>query len=210
MTVHDDEARVRELLSPLHRIEPASLPQRAPARKRAPFVSGLAAVAALAVAGVAIAAGIGAFEGIGSAQHSQRPQDAIDRQTAALLRRFERGFRFGTSRLVGRLPSGRRLWVITNTRGDLCEVVERAMAACGGALSAARPISIASFGRSHGKPPVSFGVARDGVTAVSFRAHGHEVTVPVKDNVWAYEGASNVLRSATVHYADGTTTRLSY
>ena len=33
-------------------------------------------------------------------------------------------------------------------------------------------------------------------------AGGQEVTVPVKDNVWAYEGA---ISSLTVHFGDGST-----
>ncbi len=210
MIVDDEEARVRELLAPLRRIEPVPLKERPSMRHPRPIAIALAAVAALAIVGVAIAAGIGAFSGIGSAQHGQRPQDVIDRSTAASLKRSPAGFLFSTSRLVGRLPSGRRIWVVTDTRGDLCEVVERAMAACGGSLSATQPITISSFRRGPHEPPVSFGVARDGVTAVSFRAHGHEVTVPVNHNVWAYEGTSNVLRSAIVHYASGTTTTLNH
>jgi hypothetical protein len=53
-------------------------------------------------------------------------------------------------------------------------------------------------------------VAKDGVTAVSFLAGGAEQTVAVKNNVWAYEGASSALESLTVHYADGSTQRIGH
>jgi hypothetical protein len=33
--------------------------------------------------------------------------------------------------------------------------------------------------------------------------------VPVKSNVWFYEGSSNVLNSITVHYANGTARTIS-
>jgi hypothetical protein len=57
---------------------------------------------------------------------------------------------------------------------------------------------------------LSYGIARDGVTALSFQAHGTEVTIPVSHNVWAYEGDSSLLQSFTAHYADGTTQTISH
>ena len=60
----------------------------------------------------------------------------------------------------------------------------------------------------HATPPLTYGVAQNGITAVSFKAHGHETTVPVKNNVWAYEGQNGALRLLTVHYANGTTRTL--
>lgn len=216
MNVHD-EARVVELLAPLRRIEPVHPPE--PARKagRRPVVVAAVAAAALVIAGIAIAAGIGAFNGIGAAQHPRLAQDIIDPKTARFLKQAPPGlqpaFLLNTSRLVGHLPSGRRIWVITDARDELCVVVEREGYSCGGALSTADPITRATFDRDgpwRGEPAVSFGVARDGVTAISFIAHGREVTVPVKNNVWVYVGGAAVLRSATVHYADGTTTTLHH
>ena len=59
-------------------------------------------------------------------------------------------------------------------------------------------------------PPLSYGIAQDGISAVSFIAEGKETTVPVKNNVWAYEGRNQALRSITVHYANGTTQTLTH
>ena len=39
-----------------------------------------------------------------------------------------------------------------------------------------------------GVPPVIYGVARDGITAVLFTVSGRPVNVPVRDNFFAYEG----------------------
>ncbi len=39
-----------------------------------------------------------------------------------------------------------------------------------------------------GVPPVTYGVARDGITAVLFNVSGRPVNVPVRDNFFAYEG----------------------
>lgn len=57
-------------------------------------------------------------------------------------------------------------------------------------------------------PPISYGIARDGITAVSFTALGREQTVPVTNNVWFYEGRSNMGASITIHYANGSTRTL--
>ena len=61
-----------------------------------------------------------------------------------------------------------------------------------------------------GAPPISYGIARNGITSLSFRAGGSEVTVPVTDNVWAYEGESAVLSSVTIHYTDGRSMTLTH
>jgi hypothetical protein len=45
-------------------------------------------------------------------------------------------------------------------------------------------------------------LALDNVTAVSFMAGGKRVTVPVKNNVWAFEGDNSGLNSLTAHLAD--------
>jgi hypothetical protein len=212
MIARDDETMIVDLLAPLQRIEPVPLPLTRRSSRRSPVLVAALIAAALAVTGVAIAAGVGAFDGIGAAEHPRTQADIIDAQTQRYLQHKVPTMLFHTSRLVGRLPSGRRIWVVKNVRGDLCEVIERAMDACGGALSDTQPTTIATYDRDGpgGEPPVSFGVARDGVSAISFLARGHEVTVPVKHNVWAYEGESAVLKSATVHFADGASASLKY
>ena len=39
-----------------------------------------------------------------------------------------------------------------------------------------------------GVPPIIYGVARDGITAVQFTISGRPVNLPVRDNFFAYEG----------------------
>jgi hypothetical protein len=48
-------------------------------------------------------------------------------------------------------------------------------------LTQADPITASSFQPNEGTPPISWGFAIDGVTAVSFMADGQEVTVPVNN-----------------------------
>jgi hypothetical protein len=78
---------------------------------------------------------------------------------------------------------------------------------CGDSLSRSRPITITSEQVNRSTPRVSYGLALDGVTAVSFKAGGAETTVLVNDNVWAYEGQAN-LRAITVHWKNGSTKTL--
>lgn len=115
-----------------------------------------------------------------------------------------------STRLVRQLPSGMRFYTIATSAGGLCLANvyppggsnAKGGWECGDSLSQSRPITIGSQRPNRSVPPISFGLAIDGVTAVSFTAGGAETTVPVKGNVWAYEGQAN-LRSVTVHWADG-------
>jgi hypothetical protein len=105
-----------------------------------------------------------------------------------------------------------RFYTIATSAGGLCLAKVDPPGAqgglgCGDSLNQSRPITIASEQVNHSTPRVSFGLALDGVTAVSFTAGGAETTVPVKDNVWAYEGQAN-LRSITVHWENGSTQTL--
>ena len=116
-----------------------------------------------------------------------------------------------TARFITQLPSGMRFYTIATSAGGLCLATVRSPGGngleCGDSLSKSRPITIASERTNRATPPVSYGLAMDGVTAVSFRARGTETTVPVKDNVWAYEGQAH-LRSVTVHWENGSTQTL--
>jgi hypothetical protein len=206
MTGYSEETRVRELLAPLSRIEPLQAPTHRDERPlRRPVIAAAIAAAILAAAGVAIAAGIGAFNGISAAQHQKRAADMLDPATARFLRHGLSGIVLDSARLVSRLPSGRRIYVATNADANLCVVIEQQMASCGPNLARTHPTTMATFRRSPGSKPISYGVALDGVTAISFKAGGKIVTVPVKDNVWAYEGNSSIMRWAKVHFDDGTT-----
>ena len=140
------------------------------------------AVAALVGAGVAIADGIGAFDGIGAAQHPQTGADILDAKTLAGLQKacpsetvqtFYMPFChlvLGSTRLVGQVPSYGNVYVVTDTRGDLCTVFEGGDASCGPPLSKAQPITFGTFNPSPttGGTFIASGLAVDGVTAVSF------------------------------------------
>lgn len=214
MIGHSDDAKVMELLAPLRRLEPVPLAgsDRPERRLRRPLLVAAVLVVGLALTGVAIADGIGAFNGIGAAQHPQTGADVLDPRTVARLQQNCSVSTFWTpqchlvldsARLIGHLPSGDKLYAIADTRGHLC-IVDPTGMICGTGLTPSRPIEDESVGK------LMFGVALDGVTAISFENAGKEVTVPVKDNVWVYDGASLPEAGAlTAHFEDGTTVTLS-
>ena len=76
---------------------------------------------------------------------------------------------------------------------------------CGSPLTQSQPSTAATFARNQSSPAISWGITLDSVAAVSFMADGHEVTVPVNNNVWAYEGATPTLGTLTAHFKDGST-----
>jgi hypothetical protein len=224
MIGHGDEAKVMDLLAPLRRLEPVPFVVKEGAERRLwrrPILVGVVAVVGLVLAGVAIADGFGAFDGIGAAQ---RPQTAADRlefkdpactsgDKAAAASPFCHLIP-ESARMIRTLTNGRRLWVVTDTDGDLCIILQGpatdswSAGGCGAVLNASQPTTLASFAEGPGIPPVTFGVALDGVVAVSFIANDRTVTVPVTDNVWAYEGHNSARDSLTIHYANGTTSVL--
>ena len=158
------------------------------------------AVAALAAAGVAIADGIGPFDGIGAAQHPQAGADVLDAKTLAgienacptkAVQKFYMPFchlSLDTTRLVGNIPSFGNVYVITNTRGDLCTVFQGGDGSCAPPLSKSHPITFLAFNPSStvGGTFVASGLAIDGVSTVSFTVSGKAVEVPVENNVWVY------------------------
>ncbi|HEY2209740.1 MAG TPA: hypothetical protein VGH26_10685 [Gaiellaceae bacterium] len=181
------------------------------------------AVAALAGAGVGIAAGFGAFDesspfdGISAAQHPPTAADKLDPAVAASfapdLRRDA-----GIVRFVTQLGDGVRIYAVATAGGGLCSIAERLPGphtvkgkpteiACGTRLTQKRPTTLTSFLATGERPPFSWGIALDNVTAVSFTAGGQEVTVPLKDNVWAYHGKKDLIGAVplTVHFTDGST-----
>lgn len=71
------------------------------------------------------------------------------------------------------------------------------------------PTTLAAANRT-GSDLVVYGVALDDISAVSFAVDGKSVTVPVKDNVWAYEAATSATNvgDATAQFHDGRTVSL--
>jgi hypothetical protein len=174
------------------------------------------AVAALVGVGVAIAAGFGAFNGISAAQHPQTSADRLDPKDlppdcnsgspVAAEDRFCHLI-LNSARLVTTLPGGGKLWVVTDTHGDLCVILQDGGGSCGTALTQSQPTTIESFKANDQTPAISWGITLDNVTAVSFPAGGQEVMLPVRNNVWFYEGDNSGLGSMTIHFNDGSTER---
>jgi len=227
MTLLEEEAQVRELLAPLNLVESVSLPVRTRHRTRRPAVIAGFLAAAFLATGAAIAdvnpfTGIAAFVGIGAADHAQTPQDVLDPTAAALVQKFnDRLTRSGlrhvlpdTARLVGQLADGHKIYVLATTTDELCIVIDQMGATLGAPPSRNEPTTIATFDDVVNGPnataPISWGIAKDGVTAVSFMGGGNEQTVSVVNNVWAYEGENSALQSITVHYADGTAQTITH
>ena len=181
------------------------------------------ALAALAGAGVGIADGFGAFDGIGAAQHPQTGADVLDAKTLAGLKnacptQIVQGSMYisfchlvlDSARLVGQVPSFGNVYVVTNTRGDLCTVFEGGDGSCGPPLSKSQPITFGTFNPSSttGGTFVASGLAIDGVTAVSFTVSGKAVEVPVKNNVWVYSEPNSHAKlgqCVVAHLDDGST-----
>jgi hypothetical protein len=174
----------------------------------------------LAIAGVAVAAGLNPFEGITAADHSPMPSDAVSPGVIAQLKADELPgapldqiglHRVDSSRLVGTLPSGRKVYVVATTKDRLCVVVAQLAESCADPLTQKVPVTFTTFargGRSH-QPALAWGIARDEVVSVSFTVSGRHVTVPVRHNFFAYEGlpsdGSGSFSAPTVTFADGHT-----
>lgn len=186
-----------------------------------PVLVGAVVVVALALAAVAIAAGFGAFSGISAAQRAQTPADRIDPALLAEISGANSVRGAGaqllpdSARLVKQLSDGSRIYAVATQDGELCVLGtglpdnngknDAAAMGCGSPLTQSEPSTGGSFRANESTPAISFGIAIDSVTAVSFTAGSQEVTVPVKDNVWVYEGESPNYGTLTAHFKDGTT-----
>lgn len=213
--INDDELFARELLAPLARLEPVI--ERHRGRRRTRMIAVSLAGVALGTVGVALAADVNPFDDIGAANRPQSSQDRLPQTVAdGLLLPLAGGNKVDTARLLRQLPSGRRIYVMTTTTHELCVVIvdeARPLVAesCGPQLSAAEPTTISVLNPDPSSvPPLSYGVAVDGVASVSFLSGGVQQSVPVEDNVWAFEGNSGAARSLTVHFADGNTRLLAH
>ena len=211
-----------ELANTLESYAGPARPRRLPVRRRGrPWrVAWAAAALVLVSVGAAFAAGFNPFAGISAANHPATSSDTLPASLTAHIAQFSSGMeRYGhgrllpdTARFITQLPSGMRFYTIATSAGGLCLATVRSPGGngleCGDSLSKSRPITIGSARPNRATPLVSYGLALDGVTAVSFMAGGIETTVPVKDNVWAYEGQNGAFRSVTVHWEDGSTQTL--
>jgi hypothetical protein len=214
-----------ELANTLESFAGPAHPRRLPVRRRwrRRRIAWAAAALALVSAGAVYAAGFNPFAGISAANHPATPSDGLPASLTAHIPEFNSGMeRYGhghllpdTARFITQLPSGMRFYTIATSAGGLClatvdhpgSTTKGGGVECGDSLSRSRPITIASEQTNHSTPRVSYGLALDGVTAVSFTAGGAETTVAVKDNVWTFEGQAN-LRAITVHWENGSTQTL--
>ena len=203
-------------------------------RRWRPVLLTAVVVAALVGVGVAIAAEIGAFNGIKAAQHPRTAADKLDPSVVASIVRYNKQVarlthsRRGqlepdTSRLVRQLPNGARVYAVAAMGDELCVVMERipqlarnmkrggSTVGCTSPLTQKVPSTVESFRAfkgPHGESPaVSWGITLDGATSVSFPANRRlTITVPVKHNVWVYQGKwSATVRGFKVHFQDGHT-----
>lgn len=226
MIPQSDLVSLDELRSVLNLYAGPDSPRERSTRNRAralrPFVIAAVIVVASVAAGLAVAASLGAFDGISAAEHPRANADKLDAKTLAQLRNDCPGggrqsfympfchLVLDSTRLVGQLASMGNVYVIADTRGDLCTVWEAGASSCGPPLSKSQPISFAAFNRAPttGSTFVATGLAIDGVTSVSFTVDGKAVSAPVNNNVWVYEEPDSHATSGTcvvAHLADGST-----
>ncbi len=211
-----EEQLVTSLLAPFERIEPVTLGANRRTRRRRLLVYAALAVA-LIVSGLALAGSLNPLRGIGAADHAQTPGDALDESVQAQLRADlvppggvdQIGGRLtGSSRLVGVLPSGRKVYVVPTTKGRLCVLVAGLAESCGSPLSQQEPVTFTTTWEHPGEPAYAYGIARDGVESVSFNAGSRRVTVPVDHNLFAYQSEPRDspagFGAITVTLADGT------
>lgn len=213
-----------ELANTLKSYAGPARPRRRPAQRRwRPWrIAWVAAALVLVFIGAAYATGFNPFVGISAANHPATSTDTLPAFLTDHMAEFSSGMeRYGhgrllsdTARFITELPSGMRFYTIATSVGGLCLANvdppgsnAKGGFACGDSLSQSRPITIGSERANPATPWVSYGLAIDGVTAVSFTAGGAETTVPVTDNVWAYEGPAD-LTSITVHWENGSTQTL--
>lgn len=215
MITHDDDlVSLEEVRSVLNAYAGPDNPRERPARHGVghfrPVLVVAVAVVALAGASVAIARGFGAFNGLSNTQHPQIGAAVLDPATLAGINAINNEHAKlhipeqllpNTARVLGKMPNGTPVYGLSDTRGSLC-IVGGIGGSCDLPLSTTHPVITMETNRT-GDDPVAYGVVMDGISAVSFEAGGHQVTVPVKDNVWYYAGPNSASERMTIHFADG-------
>jgi hypothetical protein len=212
MTIDRQDDLARRLLAPLDRVEPVRLVSGDRGRRRRRSLA-LAVALAVAAGGLAAAAVSGPLDGVFSADQPRAARDVLDPATVTMLRSDERRAAagrplFAQSRLLGALPTGRRLYLVPTSTGRLCVVVERLAESCGDPLTQGRPLTFAVADPDRaggGEGPIAYGVARDDVASASFTVDGRRVVVPVRHNLFAFQGRPTDRRfaAAVAHLADG-------
>jgi hypothetical protein len=98
----------------------------------------------------------------------------------------------GAARLLTTLANTKRPYLIPTEAGKICLVLEGGNEACTDPLTASTPAMVVTVDADGpgGTGPLVFGVAMDGVRAVSFSATDSRSVVPVVDNVFSIQGDS--------------------
>lgn len=192
---YNEDEFVTALLAPLDRISPVTLGGRRRTRRRRLLLCA-AVIVGILISGAAVAETLNPLTGIGAADRPKRDGDTLGSGVQAQLRTDsppsggvdQVGTRLTQSaRLVGTLPSGRKVYVVPTERGRLCVVVARLAESCGNSLTPAEPVTFTAAWDRPGDSAYAYGVALDGVRSVSFSSHGSRVTVPVEHNFFVYE-----------------------
>jgi hypothetical protein len=214
---HADRETVVALLAPLARVEPVRRRTRSRHRRAVVGATGLA-FAAILVGGAAVAAtSWGPLAGIGAAERPARPTDTLPPAVLAQLRADERPPGTGPdrigrrlvdqARLLGSLPDGHNVYAVPTTTNRLCIVVANLTESCGDALTHARPITFTVVEPGPGVPPVVWGATANNVASVDFQIGVEDVTAPVHNNFYAWQGtvaqAQASVSKATVTFTDG-------
>jgi hypothetical protein len=184
-----------------------------------PPIIAFAVVVVLGVGGVAVAASWNPLSAIGSADRPAEPTDTLGPAVIEQLRRNEAtppgwispiGTRLvDEARLLGELPDGHKVYAVPTSKGKLCILVAESVESCGDPLTRERPITFTLSKTGPSSPHVIWGATANAVVSVSFEVGGQPVTVPVKNNFYAWEGQPTERLSgvspATVTFSDGTT-----
>jgi hypothetical protein len=179
----------------------------------------LAVGALLAIGGVAVAADWTPLATIGANDRPTQPEDALSAAAREEVGKHELlptgmvGARLvDEARLVGALADGRKVYVLPTSKSKLCIVVGEGDESCYAPLSRDEPATFAMAKTRPGAPHVVWGVATDGVVSVSFEIGRESVTVPVRNNFYAWQGhpsaSLETVSAMTATFSDGTTERV--
>lgn len=209
-----------DLAARVNQIRPILPPLGTPSRRsvrRLPLVIAALVLVAIGAVGVAIAASWGPLSGIGAAEHPATPADTVGPAVTSQLNADQPppgavdgiGKRLtDQARFIGSLPNGTKVYAIPTSKGLLCVAAASLAESCSAPLTAAHPVTGTILEAGPGTPPLVFGVTTDNVVSISFKVGGQLTTVPVHNNLYAWQGtleqAMAAVTSETMTFADGT------
>ena len=181
----------------------------------------VAAAAFFAIQGAGAPRASNEAAGVGLVKASQVA--ALDPETARLAASLNASG-WGAAALGKRLPDaarrltatidGKHLFLVPTTKGKVCQMLGGAGESCFEPLSRTHPVQLVGDDLSGpgGHAPVFYGVAVDGVRAVTFKTGAQSHTVEVTDNVFVFHGDLTTpvdsLNSTSATFDDGTVVAL--